>query len=213
MRTRFSSCAAALVVFSDHQQPRPCCNSRNEAVFLAAFAGPFGRRDDVWVHRPVERLLGALQCVEQRGVVQRVRHHHQVDVPIRPLLTSGNAAEHEGELDVVRQGHERFPERFPQADGFANEGHQFVVDRRGRVRLVELLPSYGVHPHQPAERQALQEAMRSPGAGVRQADQLRALKAAVRLAEQEAQHPLLHGREERVRQAGAAALKCVIGSH
>ena len=80
--------------------------------------------------------------------------------------------------------------------------------------MVELLPSYGVHPHQPAGRQALQEAMRRAGTGVRQADQLRALETAVRLAEKQPQHPLLHGREERVRQAdGPVVLMFMRDSH
>ena len=55
--------------------------------------------------------------------------------------------------------------------------------------------------------------MRRSGASVRQANQFCALEAPVRLAEQKAEQPLLHGREQRVGQAGWMALVCMLDSH
>ena len=135
------------------------------------------------------------------------------------LFTTRHRAVDEGHADLVGQRRQRLLQRECQADALADQARQLGKYRRRRIGLVVFLVAHVRHRHQPGLRQLGEQAVNRPGAGLGQADQLTALKPPLRLAEQPAQHTLLHRREQRVGQRsrrqrclGGAACRSHLGN-
>src|SRR5262249_42561867 len=100
--------------------------------------------------------------------------------------------------DRTRVGLERPSDALGHADGLLYERLQLVKDRSCPVRPVVLLIADPLDGHETASLQLRQLAIHGAHAGAYLAYDLRSVEAALRVAEDQRQHPLLNPREQRV---------------
>src|SRR5207248_10951282 len=90
------------------------------------------------------------------------------------------------------------PKRAEDANGLGDEPMQLAKDRAVSIGLLVFLITGAADGDEPGICQPGQEAVRRAGPAAREADQLSALKAALRLSVEQSQHALLNRRKEGV---------------
>lgn len=108
-------------------------------------------------------------------------------------------------MQFFEQRYQRRTQNIRGAEQLERNTAQFFEDRRGAVGVVVLLiADVGGHD-QPTLGQALQLALHGARSGAREGNQFSGEKTALRLAEQQAQHPLLGDGEQCAGQGRALA--------
>src|SRR4051794_16020938 len=93
-------------------------------------------------------------------------------------------------------GLKRFLERLGHSHRLDNEATQFLEDRRLTVSAVMPLITDALYRDEAALTQAGEFALHSSSSRANTSDNLRGVKALIRMAEQQRQHALLHFREQ-----------------
>jgi hypothetical protein len=139
-----------------------------------------------------KRRLGILSRRVEVGVVQVVSDDDEVDIAASGVGPPCYRAEHEGALDPVRIGLERFLDRLRQADGLFDQPSQLFKNRGSMVRSVVLLVADAFDRHEAALLQLRQFACDSTDSGTNVSHDLQSVEAALRMTENEREDALLY---------------------
>jgi hypothetical protein len=140
---------------------------------------------------------------------RHVADDEQVDVACRPELCARGRAEDERDLDRIDNRRESLADELHDSERLDHEVPQLGEDRGGTIRLeVDLSPAHGPLQHR-RSRQQLKLALYRARGSVSPAKDLADVICLVRMAQQQAEHPLARLAEQDV--SGAKELRTHYG--